>query len=190
MLRTSLNSSRDTHVLEGTRFGRRMGKRPCEPLPAVDDRLAPNVLLHGMGWRYPGSTAFAPPGRTGNCHFHSKLITEIDSVFECGFPIRRHIHEPLFDNLWRPKRRIKVLKPCNSDPVHPLEIQLDAFLGDIPIHPVPPNAWARAARWIFKPLLQRVNAFWAYAISPTQRRQTMATRNNLHARIIVCVSPK
>jgi hypothetical protein len=42
--------------------------------------------------------------------------------------------------------------------VHPLEVELDAVLGDVAVHPVPPNARPRPIRGIFKALAERIGS--------------------------------
>ena len=63
----------------------------------------------------------------------------MNGVLECLLPFGRHIRQALVNNLGRLQRSIKVLEARDSYPVHPFKIELDAFLGDIAIHPVPPN---------------------------------------------------
>ena len=143
-----------------------------------------------MGWRYPGSTALTPPGGTGDGHFHPKLIANTNGVFESAFPIRRHIHEPLVDNLRCPKCCIKVLKPCNSHRcIHSRSSLMPSWVifPFIQCHQTRGRALLGGSS---KPLFSGSKAFWAHAVPPTQRRPTVAARINFHARIIVCVSPK
>ena len=71
-------------------------------------------------------------------------------------PLRRHVRQALVDHLRRRQRRIEVLEAANAHPVHPLQVQLDAFLGDVAVHPVPPYARPRALGRVEKTLAQRV----------------------------------
>src|ERR1700753_3376647 len=40
--------------------------------------------------------------------------------------------------------------------MHPFQVQLDAYLGDVAVHPVPPDAGLSARRRIFETAHQRV----------------------------------
>ena len=81
-----------------------------------------------------------------------------DGVFERVFPVRGHIREALLHHLRRHHLRIEVLESAQSGALHPFEIELDAVLGDIAVHPVPPYAGLGAFRRILKAALQRVRA--------------------------------
>jgi hypothetical protein len=58
--------------------------------------------------------------------------------------------------LGRRQGGIEVLKSTQSNPVHPLQIELDALLADVAIHPVPPDSRLRRIRRLPEVLLQRV----------------------------------
>jgi hypothetical protein len=61
-------------------------------------------------------------------------------------PFRGHVDEALINQLRRFERGIEVLQAANANPVHPLKIQSDAFLGNVAVHPVPPDARS-CRRW-------------------------------------------
>ena len=42
------------------------------------------------------------------------------------------------------------------DPMHPLQVKLDAFLGDVAVHPVPPYPRTRTFGRVFKSALERI----------------------------------
>jgi hypothetical protein len=35
---------------------------------------------------------------------------------------------------------VEILEAAEADAVHPFEVELDAFFGDVAVHPVPPNS--------------------------------------------------
>src|SRR5207237_683095 len=37
------------------------------------------------------------------------------------------------------KRGVEILEAADADALHPLEVELDAFLGYVTVHPMPPN---------------------------------------------------
>ena len=60
-------------------------------------------------------------------------------IFECVLPLRRHVREALVDDLRGHQRGVEFWKPPRPTR-HPLQVELDAFLGDVAVHPVPPHA--------------------------------------------------
>src|SRR6185437_203006 len=67
------------------------------------------------------------------------------------------------DHLRRIQSSIEGLKPGDTDAVHPVKIKLDAFLGDVAVHPMPPHARTRGCRRRLEAGLQgigRVRRFW------------------------------
>ena len=67
-----------------------------------------------------------------------------DRVQHRGAPLRRAMHDPLWDDSWRAHRPVEHLDAPDPDAVQPLEIERDPVEIDVPIHPVPPGA--RASR--------------------------------------------
>jgi hypothetical protein len=63
----------------------------------------------------------------------------------------------MIDDLGGIESRVEVLKSAKPDAVHPLQIQFDSFFGDVPVHPVPPNAGPSAFRRIFKSALEGIS---------------------------------
>src|SRR5439155_1820306 len=135
---TELLSNAD--VLECTSAARRMNELARESLAAFHDGFAPDIFLHALGRGHPRASCFAPPRRTGDRHFHAELVADADGVFECLLPFGCHVSYPPFDNLRCLQRCVEVLIARNSHPMHPLEVQLDTFFGNVAVHPVPPNS--------------------------------------------------
>jgi hypothetical protein len=52
----------------------------------------------------------------------------------------------MINYLRRSTSDVKGLKPRQPYPVHPLDIKTDTLLGDVAIHPMPPNQRACALR--------------------------------------------
>ena len=69
-------------VLKSSGVGRRMRQRACERLAALDQGLAPHILLHSLRRRHPRTTGLAPSWRTCNRLFHSQLIGERGRILE------------------------------------------------------------------------------------------------------------
>jgi hypothetical protein len=84
------------------------------------------------------------------------LIAESDRVSERVLPFGRHVHQSLLDNLRSLQRRVEILESRNPCPMHPLEIEFDAFFRDVPIHPVPPDAGPRRTGRVFESLFQDI----------------------------------
>ena len=134
------------------RFGQRAGER-MSPFHAG---LAPHVLLHGLRGRHPRAATLAPSRRTGDGHLQPQLVGQRSGVFEGVFPFRRHEHQALFHDLRRIQTRVKVLKASNSNPLHPFQVGLDAFLCDVAAHPVPPDARLCAIRRVLETSQERI----------------------------------
>src|SRR5450755_155390 len=147
-----------------------MSQLTVEASSAVQDGLGPDVLLHSLSRWYPRPTRFTPAWRTRNRHFHSELVANADGVLECIFPFRGHVHQALINNLWCLQGRIEVLEPRNPRPMHPLEVEFDAFFRDVPIHPVPPDARLRCSWWIFEPFRECVLGSLGHANSNEEDR--------------------
>jgi len=60
------------------------------------------------------------------------------------------------DDGGRAERGIKGVEAADADAVHPVEIEIDALLGDVAVHPVPPDAGAGGVGWVEKALGKRV----------------------------------
>src|ERR1700756_3141021 len=110
-------------------------------------RLAPDILLHSFRARHPRTTGLAPSWRTCNSFFHPELVGEGGGVLECVFPFGSHVDQSLIDDLRCLQCCIEVLKSAQADTMHPLQIQLDSFLRDVAVHPVPPDPRTSIFRW-------------------------------------------
>ncbi len=143
-------------VLKSARVGRRMRQRPRKWFAAFDRGLAPYILLHSLRRRDPWTTGLAPSRRTRNRLFHSQLIGKRGRVFERILPLRRHVGQAMVHHLGRGQGGVEVLKPTQPHAMHPLQIELDAFLADVAIHPVPPDSRLRRIRRLPEAPLQRV----------------------------------
>ena len=81
---------------------------------------------------------------------------EGDGVFESVLPLRRHVDQAMVDDLRRLQCGVEVLKARQADAMHPVEIELDALLGDVAVHPVPPHAGTSALGRILETALERI----------------------------------
>src|SRR5580704_986756 len=133
-----------------------MNQRSSEGLSAFHRRFAPHILLHRFRGGNPGSARLAPTRRACNRFLEAELIGQGCGVLEGLLPLGSHVGETLLYYLRSRQCRVEVLEATQSRSVHPLEIELDAFLGDVPVHPVPPDTRARRFWRIFKPLPQWV----------------------------------
>jgi hypothetical protein len=127
-----------------------------EGLSALKDRLAPDVLLHRFGSGDPWSSTLAPAGRARDGFFHPELIGQRRGVLEGVLPLSRHVGDAMVDDLRRGERGVEILEPGDADAVHPFEVELDSLFADVAIHPVPPDQWAGALRWVNEAIQQRV----------------------------------
>ena len=60
------------------------------------------------------------------------------------------------NHLWRIDGTLEDGDAAHAHAMHPLEIELDAFRGDVAVHPVPPHAGARFVGGIEKAAQQEV----------------------------------
>ncbi len=127
-------------VLVGPGRRRRFGQDAAEGTSTLEARLAPDVFLHGLGRGDPRSAALAPAGGAGDGHLQAELVGQGRCVFERVLPPGSHVDEALGDDLRRLEARVEVLEPGDAGALHPLEVGLDARLGDVAAHPVPPDA--------------------------------------------------
>ena len=104
----------------------------------------------------PGAAGFAPARRAGDGFFEAELIGEFRGVEKGVFPFGSHVDETLVDDLRSVEGRVEILEAADADSMHPFEIELDAFLGDVAVHPVPPDARLRGGRRTLKILEERV----------------------------------
>src|ERR1035438_1666463 len=51
---------------------------------------------------------------------------------------------------------VEVLEAADAHPLHPFQVELDAFLGDVAVHPVPPDARFGALGWVLEAPRERV----------------------------------
>jgi hypothetical protein len=142
--RTSQPAAPVAHVLVGSGRGGRPGQNAGKPAVALDPDFAPDVLFHGLRRSDPRSSAFAPSGRSGDSHFQVQPVGQRRGVPEGVLPLWRHEDEPLLDDLRSFEARVEVLEAGDARPLHPFEVGFDPFRGDVPVHPVPPDAWFRA----------------------------------------------
>src|SRR5690242_19322683 len=133
-----------------------MRKLAGECLSAIHHGFTPDVFLHSMSWWHPWSATLAPPRRACDGHLHAQLIAEVNCRPKCVFPFGCHICEAFRDNLRRLQGGVEVLEAGDPDSVHPLQVELDAFLADISVHPVPPDARVRRGWGILEALFQRI----------------------------------
>ena len=159
-----------------------------EGLAAFDAGLAPHVFLHGLFCGHPWAASFAPAGRACDGFLQPELVSDRSGVFECVFPIGRHVGEALLDYLGSEEGGIEVLETAQAGAVHPLQIELDALLGDVAVHPVPPYAGAGTLGRRFEAALQGIGCVLCRgqggSESKAQRgasRGSMAQQNRLQA---------
>ena len=84
------------------------------------------------------------------------MIGQDGCVLEGILPLWRHICQSMIHDLGRRQGGVKILEATYTHPVHPLQVQLDAFLGDIAVHPMPPHPRTRSGRGILKSALKRI----------------------------------
>jgi len=58
--------------------------------------------------------------------------------------------------------------------MHPVEVEADAFLGDIAVHPVPPHSWPRTVGRILESRCERIFRSCARAHVSTDAKDTEA----------------
>ncbi len=81
-----------------------------------------------------------------------------DGMAERILPAIGHIDQPFRHDLRRLEAGVEILDPANPDPRHPFEILVDPVLGDIAVHPVPPDTRPRRLRRIAESVGQIVGA--------------------------------
>ena len=143
-------------VLERPGDGGRARKHSVEGLAARDGRLAPDIFLHTLGGRDPGAAGFAPAGRAGDGDLEAELVGKRGGVLEGILPLRRHVDEALVDDLRRIEGGVEDLDAAEADAMHPFEVEAYTLLGDVAVHPVPPDARAGTRRGRLKAAAQRI----------------------------------
>src|SRR4051812_18214110 len=103
----------NTKILKGPSGTWRMSKFADEWSAAVHHGLGPHVLLHSLCWCHPWSTRFAPARGTCDRHLHPELIPESNRVSERVLPFRRHVSQPLLNDLRCLQRCIEILESHN-----------------------------------------------------------------------------
>jgi hypothetical protein len=95
---------------------------------------------------HPGAAGLAPAGRGGDAEFQlALLLGQLRGELEGVGPVGIHVGQALLDQLRRHHLGIEILQAAQARARHPLDVLADALLGDVPVHPVPPHARARAA---------------------------------------------
>ena len=83
--------------------------------------------------------------------FHSTLESpqcQCGRVLKRVLPVRRHEDQALLHNLRSGQSGIETLEATDADALHPFQIRLDPFLGDVAAHPVPPDSRFSSVRGI------------------------------------------
>ena len=109
-----------------------------------------------MGGLHPRAAGLAPTWRARDGFFQPELVGKVGRVLKRVFPFRSHVNETLVHQSWCVQRGIKILKTSDSHALHPFEVELDTFLGDVPVHPVPPDAGLSAIRRVQESTLECV----------------------------------
>lgn len=122
----------------------------ADRLSALDLDLSPDEFLHSVLILDPRAAGLAPAWGTCDGHLHVKAVREVDGVLESVLPFRGHIDEPLVHNLRGLKAGVEVVESHDTGFLHPQKILLDAVLGDVPVHPVPPHPRAGGLRRILE----------------------------------------
>ena len=146
----------ERQVLERPGDGGRARQHSVEGLAARDGRLAPDIFLHTLGGWDPGAAGFAPAGRAGDGHLEAEFVGKRGGVFEGVLPFRRHVGEALVDDLRRIEGGVEDLDAAEADAMHPFEVKPDTLLGDVAVHPVPPDARAGTRRGRLKAAAQGI----------------------------------
>jgi len=147
-LRLLVTAGGDVLIRAGRRW--RFGQHAAPRLAAFHTRLAPDILLHGLGRGDPWPAALAPARRAGDGHLQSELVGQRRGILESIFPGRCHVDEALFNDLGRVESRVEILEAGDAGPLHPFEVGLDARLGDVAAHPMPPDARLGARRRVLE----------------------------------------
>ena len=142
------------YVLEVSGGGVDTGEIDGEFLATLYPHRAPRDLLHGIVGSDPGTARVAPAWRTGDGHRHAQRVGNVHGVAEAIFPLGRHVRDAVGHYLRRVQTGIEDMDTGYSGAVHPLQVFLDAILGDIAVHPVPPHTRSRLLGRVGKLLLQ------------------------------------
>ena len=127
-------------VLE--RAGMRKGFREYRVDGTAPLHRPPDQTLHRILGSDPGTAGGTPPGGGGDGEFETQGIGGPDRVLEGILPALVHIDEPFVHNRGRSQRGVEIMHTAQADAVHPLQVLLQAVLGDVPVHPMPPHAGA------------------------------------------------
>jgi hypothetical protein len=146
----------EMQVLERAGHRRRRGERAGEALAAGDQRLAPHQLLEPVLWRHPRPARLAPAGRSCDRHLQTKLVGKPRGVVEHLLPLRRHVNDPVINDLRRHQAGVEIGETADAGALHPFQILADAFLRDVAVHPVPPDTRAGALRRFLEAFRQRI----------------------------------
>ena len=102
----------------------------------------PDEALHRVLGLNPRTAGGAPARSGSDGEFQAEGIGRTDGDPESFLPAFVHVDETLVHNRGRTERRIEVMHSTQADPRHPLQILSDAVLGDVSVHPVPPDTGA------------------------------------------------
>ncbi len=169
----------DRDILKRAGIRWRMSEYTVERLAAVNAGFAPDILLHALrGWN-PRAARFAPARRAGDGFLHSELIGKGGGIFEGVLPLRRHVGQAMIDHLRSLQCGIEILETGQTAAMHPLEVELDAILADVAIHPMPPDTGAgtrgrvlkSALQLIFRGIRRGLDAGWRLCKSRSQNQQ-------------------
>ncbi len=128
------------HIEERPGGVRQRGQLAAEALAPRNRRRAPNKLLQPIFRTDPRPARFGPARRGRDTQFQPAPVGFARREAERFFPAGRHIRQAIGNNDGRLQIYIEILKTADTDLVHPVEIGLDTFNGDISVHPVPPHA--------------------------------------------------
>jgi hypothetical protein len=136
----------DPQILEITRIPERFRQSTLEGAAPRQAHFPPHQFLHRILRLHPRPAHTAPTGRAGYRHFHSQRIAQGNGVAEGVLPVVVHVNEAVLHDRRHPDSRIEMVKAAYSDAVHPEQVLADAVLGNIPVHPMPPQIWPGCTR--------------------------------------------
>ena len=162
-------------ILERSGRRRRRRQRCGEWAAPLDHGLGPHQLLHRLRRRDPRASRLAPSRRARDGLLETETVGELRRVAKGLLPLGSHVHQPLVDHLVAPECRIEALKASEADARHPLEIASNALLGDVAVHPMPPDARTRGRGRVLEPPLEGVSGW--LSIEPAHTLQAVAGKS-------------
>ena len=121
--------------------GNRKWFRQCSLKPGIarERHLAPYQFFHCLFRLYPRPAGMAPTRGGGNAHFHIQGVGHFQRIAESVLPLRCHIDQAVIYDLRRLQGGIEMMEATDTGTVHPFQVFTDTVLGNVAVHPVPPD---------------------------------------------------